>query len=287
LVHIIVSKYSKVSDYELNNIVRLMEECYYRLSPHVVSLVDLYVFESSSLAKAFLLMERKKFGVETSSFDDLFFAMHDAWRGTPRIILCLDRIRELPELVRIGAIRHEVGHTVLHGSIEYYVLPLPKTLLELMKLFNLSRKYVLDLLYLVSVAVKDYEVTRLLYQRGYIEDQVAYVKFLLKISEDDIISWNASQGNPLLEALYLIGLLKTVGCAIPLLADKNLSNEIKACMKSSVSYLPKHLSSLILNIAEGDFVNLGNDTWSNVSYITHACKPILNAIFKKRGMSDL
>jgi len=62
LVHIIVSKYSKVSDYELNNIVRLMEECYYRLSPHVVSLVDLYVFESSSLAKAFLLMERKKFG---------------------------------------------------------------------------------------------------------------------------------------------------------------------------------------------------------------------------------
>lgn len=146
LTHIIISKYGKVSENDLDAIVKLMEECYNRLKPHNVSLVDLYIFERASLAEAFLLKERERIGVKTSRFDEFFFAMHDAWRGIPRIILCLDRLRELPELVMVGGIRHEVGHTILHGSIEYYFLAFPKPLLELMRLFNLLERYAMDLL---------------------------------------------------------------------------------------------------------------------------------------------
>lgn len=283
LVCIIVSKYGKVNDYELNMIIELMRECYIRLEPHKVSIVDLYIFENSLSAEAFLAMEQRRLGVKTLSFNEHFFAMHDAWRGTPRIILCLDRMRDLPKLVRVGGIRHEVGHTVLHGSIEYYLFPFPRPLLELVERFSLPERYAVDMLYLVSIAVKDYEVTRLLYQRGYIEDQVAYVKSLLKVSEGDVISWGLSRGDPLLEALYLMGLLKTIGCAAPLLADRDFGDEIEACLRDSVSYLPKDLSTVILNIAKERFTELKDDTLSNISNIICACKPILDTILNKRA----
>lgn len=281
LTRIVISKYGKVSENDLDMIIKLMKECYNRLKPHNVSLVDLYVFEKSSLAEAFLSRERERIGVKTSGFEEFFFAMHDAWRGIPRIILCLDRLRDLPKLVIVGGVHHEVGHTILHGSIEYYFLTFPKPLLELMRLFNFSEKYATDLLYLASVAVKDYEVTRLLCQHGYIEDQAAFVKFLLKISEDDLVSWNLSQGNPLLEALYIMGLFKPIGCAIPLLNSEDFGNEIKEYLKNYVSHLPKELSSLILNIVEEKFAKLENDTLNNISKILYSYKPILDTLFRQ------
>ena len=117
-------------------------------------------------------------------------------------------MRNLPRLVEVGGIRHEVGHTVLHGDIRYYLLSFPAALLEIADRFNLSFEYMTNLLYLVSIAVKDYEVTRLLYQKRYVEDQAAYVEFLLKVSEDDILSWEISRGKPISQALCLISCLK-------------------------------------------------------------------------------
>lgn len=45
-----------------------------------------------------------------------------------------------------------------------------------MERYKLSQSYVNDLLYLISIAVKDYEVTNLLYM-GSVEDQVAYAEY--------------------------------------------------------------------------------------------------------------
>jgi hypothetical protein len=281
LVRIVVSKFGNVYDSEVAAIVGVMEECYGRLMPHDVSLVDLYVFERSSLAETFLAKERSELGVLTAPFDELFFARHDAWRGTPRITLCLEKLRKLPELVKLGGIRHEVGHTVLHGSLQYYLLPFPPSLLEITDRFNLSTEYSRNLLYLVSIAVKDYEVTRLLYQRGYAEDQEAYVKFLLETSEEDIISWKLSGGKPLLEALCLISHLKVVGCAAPLLADKKVGAGIRRHIAKSMHHFPVHLANLILKIVEEGFEALGTDTLSNIDQVMRQCNLIFENVLNK------
>ncbi|NIR87803.1 hypothetical protein GWO13_09720, partial [Candidatus Bathyarchaeota archaeon] len=128
---IIVSKFGEVDAKETDRTVAVMKECYDRLAPHEVTLVDLYIFERSSSTEAFLAKEFKEVRVVSAPFDELFFAMHDAWRGTPRIVLCLERMRKLPRLVQTGGIRHEVGHSVLHGSLRYYLIPLPPVLLDL------------------------------------------------------------------------------------------------------------------------------------------------------------
>ncbi|MEM2394482.1 MAG: hypothetical protein QXG11_06650 [Candidatus Bathyarchaeia archaeon] len=282
MVRIIVSKFGKVCSEEVAAIVGIMEECYGRLMPHEVSLVDLYVFERSSSAEAFIAKERSALNILTAPFDELFFARHDAWRGTPRIVLCLEKLVGLPELVRAGGIRHEVGHTILHGNLQSYILPFPPSLLETAKRFSLPTEYSRNILYLVSVAVKDYEVTRLLYQRGYLEDQEAFAKFLLETSEEDLLSWKLSKGKPVLEVLYLISHLKALGCATPLLADRKIGADIRRRMEESMRHLPKNLSALVLKIVDEGFTALGTDTLSNIDNVVRKCNLIFEALLGRR-----
>ena len=265
---IVVSKFGEVKASEIDHIVGVMEECYGRLAPHEVALVDLYVFERSSSVNAFTAKEYEEVGVVSASFDELFFAMHDAWRGTSRIILCLERMKKLPKLVQVGGIRHEVGHSVLHGNLRYYLLSLPPALLDLADRFDVSLQYATNLLYLISIAVKDYEVSRLLYERGYVEDQIAYAKHLLTVTESDILSWEMSRGKPLAEILCLISCLKAAGCAAPFLLDKTFGEKMKRRVAESLSYLPTDYSALLLSAILEGFSSLGADTLSNLDQMT-------------------
>jgi len=281
LVHIVVSKYGKIGDEEIKRITETMQECYSRLAPHEVSLVDLYLFERSSSVEAFFAKEYRKVGVASAPFDELFFAMHDTWRGIPRITLCLEKMKKLLRLVKTGGIHHEVGHSILHGNLRYYLLSFPPALLEIADRFNLSFEYMTNLLYLVSIAVKDYEVTRLLHQRGYVEDQVAYAKHLLKVSNDDRLSWEISRGKPPAEALCLISCLKAAGCAVPLLVDKKFGEEVRQHLMESLSYLPADRSTLLLRLIEDGFPSLGTDTLDNVDRMVRKCKLIFEAAFNR------
>ncbi|MEM3442160.1 MAG: hypothetical protein QXV09_07760 [Candidatus Bathyarchaeia archaeon] len=278
LVRIVISKFGKVCDEYAKIIVNVMHECYSRLMSHDVHLVDLYLFERSSSVEALFAKERNETGVATAPFDELFFAMHDAWRGVSRITICLERMNRLPELVSVGGIRHEVGHSVLHGSLQYYLLPFSPSLFDAANRFNFTSEYSRNLLYLVSIAVKDYEVTRLLYQHGYVEDQAAYAKFLLKISEDDISAWKISEGKPLLEALCLISHLKAAGCAAPLLADKKFGEELRQKMDESLRHLPADCANVFLKVVEDGFTSMGTDTLNNIDILIRKCAMIFDAV---------
>ena len=281
MVHIVVSKYGKIDDEEIERITETMQECYSRLAPHDVSLVDLCIFERSSSVRAFFAKEFREVGVASVPFDELFFAMHDAWRGIPRISLCLEKMEKLTRFVKIAGIRHEVGHSILHGDLRYYLLSFPPALLKIADQFNLSFEYSANLLYLISIAVKDYEVTRLLHRRGYVEDQIAYVKHLLKVSEDDVLSWEISQGKPPAEALHLISHLKAAASAAPFLFDKKFGAEIRGYLVESLSYLSVDRSILLLELIEKGFQSLEKDTLNNVDRIVRKCKPIFEVVFNR------
>jgi len=281
-VHIVVSKFGKVRDEEIQRVIEVMEECYNRLAPHDVAIVDLYYFERSSSVDAFLAKESAEVGVVSKPFDELFFAMHDAWRGTPRIILCLERMERLPRLVRMGGIRHEVGHSILHGSLRYYLLPLPPVLLDLSERFNLSLEYATNLLYLISIAVKDYEVSRLLHERGYVEDQIAYVKHVLAVSESDVLSWEISRGKPLAEVLCLISYLKTASCAVPFLLNKMFGEAMRLRVTESLSHLPASYSTLLMKTALETFSSMGTDTLNNIDHMTRLiAENVINPILRR------
>jgi len=220
-----------------------MNDCYYRNNSSAVKIVDLYLFDRSSRMNAFLSEEKRKLGIKTSAFEASFFAVHDAWRGTPRIMVAYDRMLTLPDLVRLGSLHHEIAHTILHGSLEYYSFAVPSFLFKLENEGLVSRQIAGDLLYLVSIAVKDYEVTRLLYENGLVEDQIAYSKYLLEPSEEDREAWKLSKRNETARLLILVSLLKTACCAAPLLDDAIYGKGISESIARSMSYLPKELST--------------------------------------------
>jgi hypothetical protein len=257
--------------------------------PHDVALVDLYVFDTSSSLRTFLRKEYRKAEVVSSmSFSEKFFAMHDAWRGFPRIIVCLERIRELPKLCQIGGIRHEVGHSVLHGSPEFYVFPFPPSFLELSKQCKIAKNHLVDLLYLISIAVKDYEVSRLLYARNYVEDQVEYIKYLLSISEEDVALWEIAKIKPLAKALYLVSCLKTISCAAPFSIDQKFGNNIKRYIVDSLSHLPQDYSRILLKLVLESFSSFKIDTFGNIRYVSelvveNIIKPCFECIRNKNG----
>jgi hypothetical protein len=264
---IVVSKFGYVENREITYILNIVQECYGRLKPHKVDLVDLYIFERSSSMSGFMAKESKEVGVASESFSELFFAMHDAFRGTSRIILCLEKMKKLPKLVQDAGIRHEVGHSVLHGSLLYYFLPLPPALSNLVHRFNVSREYATNLLYLISISVKDFEVSRLLYERGYIEDQVAYAKHLLEVTESDRLSWELSRDKPSAEILCFVSSLKTAGCAVPFLVNKKFGEELKRLLSDNLSYLRTDFSTALMNLILKDFPSLGIGTINNINRV--------------------
>jgi hypothetical protein len=281
-VKIVISQFGDVDAEEASSIIQIIEECYDRLEPHDVLLLDLYLFERSSSLDAFMLEEYSKMGRSSSYMGQSFFAMHDAWHGTSRIFICLERMRNLPKLVREGGIQHEVGHSVLHGSLKHYLLPVPLPFIELKESFNLPEKYILDLFYLLSIAVKDYEVTRLLYRKGYVDCQAHYTKYLLKPSEEEIAAWGLARGEPLKEILCLMSCMKNIACAAPLLRDEKYGGEIHSRMLDYIGHISEDFQGHVLSLL-GDIYSLDEDTENNINRFANAvAKKFVERILKGR-----
>jgi hypothetical protein len=197
VVKIVLQELGEIPEESERDSLGIIQECYERLEPHGVEILDLFLFSDPSSMHGFYSRERSALRVASEDLGQSFIAMHDAWRGTSRIGVCMSRMRELPRLIQIGTLRHEVGHSVLHGALEYYVFPISAPLIEAAKRLGFSKEYSFSLLYLISIAVKDFEVTRLLSEKGYVDDQVAYSNHVLGTSNQILDAWQLSEGNPL------------------------------------------------------------------------------------------
>jgi hypothetical protein len=265
LVKIFARKFGHVEDEIFEYIKCVMEECYQRLEPHDISYVDLYLFENASSMRSFFLKEKSLLGVSSYGFEETFTAQHDAWRGTSRISICLEKLRALSKEVQVGTIRHEVGHSVLHGSIEFYLIPI--TLVE-RAAAKVPEELARNFLYLVSIAVKDYEVSRLLSRKGYVEDQIAYAVYSISADEEDKLAWRLSEKNRVAKAMCILSRLKEVCCIAPFLEDKRFEDMLHRHLARSLNYMGGQTIEKLLLIATKCLPKLGDDTTKNVEILS-------------------
>jgi hypothetical protein len=264
MVKIVLRSFGEVPEDKVKDILMVIEKCYNSLKPHEVEILDLLLFTDSSAMRSFYSRERLTVGVASEGFEDRFIAMHDAWKGTPRIAVCVEEMAKLPKLVQVGALRHEVGHSVLHGSMEYYIFPVTEPLMEASRRLGLSGDYSFNLLYLVSIAVKDFEVTRLLLSRGYVKDQIAYSEYVLKTSEEDLAAWKLSKGNSAGMALCLAGRLKDAAC-LAALQSRLGARKVAERIRGELSYLPDPILRGMLEIVKKFPQEMAGDTFRNVN----------------------
>jgi hypothetical protein len=267
MVKVVLRRFGETPEEIVQSTLSIIQECYETLRPHEVEILDLLLFSNQSSMRSFYMHERTDLHVNSEDLGDNFIAMHDAWRGTSRIGVCMNRMKELPPLVQIGTLRHEVGHSVLHGSLEYYLFPISAPLIEAAKRLALSKEYSFTLLYLISIAVKDFEVTRLLSKKGYVDDQIAYSNYVLGTVNQDLDAWQFSDGNPAGMALCLAGRLKDAACLIAL--QPRLSEQsVTETLRGHLAYFPSPILDETLKTLKRFPQAMTDDTFQNVASLT-------------------
>jgi len=259
-----VEKHGRVPDDEARRILRFLEECYGRLRPEALELVEIRIFDTDRLWRSQLATERRKAGVMSAEVDDAFIAVHDAWTGISRISISLERKQGLAQLVWEGALRHEAGHSILHGGLEYYVFPMPKLFLEAAKEFPTLTSQLTDILYLLALAVKDMEVTKLLVSSAYVEDQAAYARFVMKPSEQDLQAWSLSSIAASARVLCAVGKLKDIAAGMVLASRPENSHLGLEEVEESLRYLPEEVRKSLLHTCNRILEDLTNDTFANI-----------------------
>ncbi len=184
-----------------------------------------------------------------------YVAMHKADEEGSKIYVRL--VDDFP-LLR-AALYHEAAHSILHGSPKYYRFSVSECL-EFLSEYNRLRA-----LYLIAVAVKDYEVARFLKEKGLQETQRPLVALMSVASRTEQEAWRLSKGDEESRALLLAAFMKTFFYVVPLGGPAYLS---------SYSFLGEHwnrLYNLTLKLPE----ILGEDTHENVEKVSCLLRSIL------------
>ena len=240
-------------------VIKTINSTLEKIKDQRMGLVDVYLFESSHSMNAFLIKESRSLGVLTRPMDS-FIASHDAWRGIPRITICIERLRPLSEEIKRGVIEHEIGHALLHGSLAYYLFSIPRDYLAIEERFEVINGFAINSFYLISIAVKDYEVSRFLLRKGFFEDQKAYIEFLLSEKPEEIPNLKD------LRVLHILSALKDLACARPLSNDPNIGPLISSLLDQFPNSIKQRLNTVLQALDK-----LGENTESNIYEIADIC----------------
>jgi hypothetical protein len=239
-----------------------LEECYRRLSAHPLpEKVEVRLCQMPSQLADFLQAEKDKLGIQTLG-DESFTCSHDAWRGFPRVLVCMERLFALSAIARLGTLRHEAAHTVLHGALAYYVFRIPPDCLELAQAKGLGLALLQQVLYYCATAVKDFEVTRLLLRQGYQDCQVAFAQAQFLPSDEDKLAWLLAKHHSQAKLLFFTSQAKTLLLGWPLELAGLMQLEVYA--NSMLSYMNPEERKWLLITAANIARQLSDDTHNNV-----------------------
>lgn len=139
-----------------------------------VDYLEVYFYRSTEEKLMFLESEALELGV--IAIGD-FIAMHEAWRGWPRVHIDYEKSSSLCDRYLEAVVVHEASHAVLHGSPLYYSIAVTQS--DLADI-DLGIEDIAGLLYLASTVVKDIDVHRLLVDIGMASTVRDYLSFLVE-----------------------------------------------------------------------------------------------------------
>lgn len=241
-----------------------LEECYQRLPTLDLEVVQVRLLDTVKRLREFLAAEQAALGI-ASPLGEEFLALHDAWHGVPRITICYERLAEVPHPVSLGAIRQQVAHSILHGSLEHYVFKLSRNLVEKGQERGLAPVALQHLLYYVAIAVKDYEVVRLLVTHGYVDCQAALAFHQLEASDEDRLAWRLARPNPAARLICLTSQLKLMLSIRPLVAKPAIAPALVQQVRAMLSFLPLEEQDKLWALTQQIAAAPGDDTRQNIA----------------------
>jgi hypothetical protein len=159
--------------------------------------------------QSFYQQEKQELGIVTGE-ETNFLATHEAWRGDPRIHICQERVKGIPDVVVQSVLHHEISHALLHGTPEFYTFRYSTKLQEAGRICGLDLALLQQCVYMLSVAIKDYDVVTWLSDLGLGYGQLHLLEYLISDTEDERRIWEAVCANPAPRKLALALFLKTL-----------------------------------------------------------------------------
>jgi hypothetical protein len=240
-------------------------EAYARLAPAARPVLEVRLADTRERMAALAAADKARHGISTAG-DEGFACAHDAFEDRPRITICVEALGE-PRGPALSALRHEVGHAVLHGRRLFYQVRLDAALRGAGAHRGLGEQALLQLLFFVAVAVKDWAVSRLLLRHGLAEDVRALAWDLLTPSEEDRMAWGMAEPIESLRLLWAASQLKPLLNAAPLRALPE-GAEVESRAREMLRYLPAPKSAALLELAWSIVPDLGDDTHVNIARAT-------------------
>ena len=213
--------------------------------------VALTLWRDSKELEDFYRREKEELGIVSE--DAGFLATHEAWRGTPRVHLCQERLEGVPPEVVRGAIHHEMAHAALHGTPEFYTFRFTRELQDAAAGCGMDFPLLQQYVYFLSVAVKDGDVVRWLARIGLGSGQRTLLEFLLSETEDERRTWEAVRSHPPVRKLALAAFLKTLLPADALASlGEPQSSSLEALWLAAFDWLPEPEREALLRLAQSD-----------------------------------
>lgn len=258
---LVVQVYGDVPPRTVEAITGLIADAYERLAASSRAPLEVRLANTRARMAALAREDKARHGITTGG-DEGFACTHDAFEDRPRITICVESLGRLGPHA-IASIRHEVGHAVLHGRRVFYEARIDTALREAGAAQGLADHVLLQLLFFVAVAVKDWQVSRLLLRHGFADDVRALAWELLGASEDDRNAWHLAEGIPPLRLLWAAGQLKPLLHAAPLreLPDQG---DVERRGAEMLAYLPLARRGSLLELTWRIAGELGDDTHANI-----------------------
>lgn len=156
-----------------NDVVNTVKDCYKHFGSQVPYRLEILLTDSEAILRDYLRQEKFNQGIiEDESYDNV--CMYDNLRGFPRITLSMERLSQFNKQARQGVIRHQAAHSALHGSLEYRIFKIPDESRQMAMVKNIDNLTMENAVYKLSLAIKDFEATRLLVEHNYINCQLAF-----------------------------------------------------------------------------------------------------------------
>ena len=183
--------------------------------------ISINIWRRMDELQSFYQQEKQELGIVTGEETD-FLATHEAWRGDPRIHICQERVKNVPDVVLQSVLHHEISHALLHGTPEFYTFRYSTKLQEAGRICGLDLALLQQCVYMLSVAIKDYDVVTWLTEIGLGIGQLHLLEYMITDTEDERRIWEVVCANTVPRKLALAFFLKTL---LPIEALVSLSVE--------------------------------------------------------------
>ncbi len=171
--------------------------------------LKLTIWKKIKALQEFYDQEAGNLGIVTGEESD-FLATHEAWRGYPRIHICHERVKDVQDAVIEGVLHHEIGHALLHGSIEFYTFKFTNRLQEAARFNGLDLHLLQQCVYFLSMAIKDLEVIQWLTKIGLGPCQKSLLEYMMKDTKEEQKAWGVAKQSPVIKKITMAAFLKII-----------------------------------------------------------------------------